>query len=175
MNARLAGAQVAHGDVMVFLDAHCECTHGWLQPLLHRIRESRQSVVVPLIDVISSKTFEYQTDGYGFDVISLPRRFFYRNIRKFNSSQIGGFTWDGHFDWHDVPDRERQRQRRECKDDVEICPTMSPTMAGGLFAISRDYFWEIGSYDEQMDGWGGENLEMVKLIKFHTIANLLNC
>lgn len=55
---------------MVFLDAHCECAHGWLQPLLNRVHESPKSVVVPLIDVISSKTFEYETDGYGFDVIS---------------------------------------------------------------------------------------------------------
>lgn len=39
-------------------------------------------------------------------------------------------------------------------------PLRTPTMAGGLFSIDRDYFYEIGSYDEGMDIWGGENLEM---------------
>ena len=33
-------------------------------------------------------------------------------------------------------------------------------MAGGLFTIERNYFYEIGSYDEGMDIWGVENVEM---------------
>lgn len=33
-------------------------------------------------------------------------------------------------------------------------------MAGGIFAINRYYFNEIGQYDKGMNLWGGENLEL---------------
>lgn len=36
----------------------------------------------------------------------------------------------------------------------------TPTFAGGLFSISKEYFYHIGSYDEKMEIWGGENIEM---------------
>ena len=33
-------------------------------------------------------------------------------------------------------------------------------MFGAAFAVDRKYFLELGGYDEGMDVWGGENLEL---------------
>lgn len=41
IRARLRGAAATKGQVITFLDAHCECTVGWLEPLLARIKEDR--------------------------------------------------------------------------------------------------------------------------------------
>ena len=41
IRARLIGADIAKGETITFLDAHCECTKGWLEPLMARIVEDR--------------------------------------------------------------------------------------------------------------------------------------
>lgn len=63
-----------------------------------------------------------------------------------------------------VPQREMSRRGGDRTSALR-----TPTMAGGLFSIDTEYFYEVGSYDEGMDIWGGENLEMsfrVKWIEF---------
>lgn len=133
VRARLLGASKASGEVLTFLDCHCECHEGWLEPLLERIREKETAVVCPVIDVIDWKNFQY--------------------LGNAGEPQIGGFDWRLVFTWHVVPEKEQKRRR----SPIDVIS--SPTMAGGLFSVSKKYFEYLGSYDTGMEVWGGENLE----------------
>ena len=58
VRGRVMGANAATAPVLIFLDSHCECSPGWLQPLLARIGEKRNVVVSPVIDIISMDDFK---------------------------------------------------------------------------------------------------------------------
>ncbi|EDV26798.1 uncharacterized protein TRIADDRAFT_23130 [Trichoplax adhaerens] len=135
IRSRIIGYSRATAPIVTFLDAHCEVTIGWLEPLLDRVHQNRSVVVCPEIDVIDDKTFQYRAGSSG-------------DIR-------GVFNWDMKFRWRLTPSQEQKR-----RNNYNVLFARSPTMAGGLFAIDRQYFQEIGLYDSQMDIWGGENLEL---------------
>ncbi|XP_011700985.1 PREDICTED: putative polypeptide N-acetylgalactosaminyltransferase 9 isoform X2 [Wasmannia auropunctata] len=135
IRARLLGAAAAKAPVLTYLDSHCECTEGWLEPLLDRIARDPTTVVCPVIDVIDDSTLEY-------------------HWRDSSGVNVGGFDWNLQFNWQAVPEREKKRHKNAAE------PVWSPTMAGGLFSIDRAFFERIGTYDSGFDIWGGENLEL---------------
>jgi len=134
IQARLLGVKYVRAPIIVFLDAHCECNRGWLEPLLARVAENRQAAVAPVIDVILAESFEL-----------LPAV----------TEVYGTFSWSLQFHWTQIPERETNRITND-----RTAVVRSPAMAGGLLAIDKEFFYKIGSYDEGMKIWGGENIEM---------------
>ncbi|KAK0054056.1 polypeptide N-acetylgalactosaminyltransferase 11 [Biomphalaria pfeifferi] len=132
IRARMEGAKYATGEVLVFLDSHIEAGNTWLEPLLDRIAANRKTVVVPVVDTIEAETFTYRR----------------ADIMR------GGFTWSLLHNWETLPLDVAKEVEKEAN------PFPSPTMPGGLFAMDRSYFYELGEYDSLMDIWGGENMEI---------------
>eukprot|EP00088_Acartia_fossae_P014334 TRINITY_DN17664_c0_g1_i2.p1 TRINITY_DN17664_c0_g1~~TRINITY_DN17664_c0_g1_i2.p1 ORF type:complete len:593 (+),score=94.71 TRINITY_DN17664_c0_g1_i2:2-1780(+) len=59
----------------------------------------------------------------------------------------GIFFWNLDFSWRPIT-------------RADWSPYDTPVMAGGLFSIRKDWFAELGYYDDGMEVWGGEQLEL---------------
>ena len=113
IRAKIAGAEAATGEVVVFLDSHCEANAGWfvsmptyrqyritfrLEPILQRIKDKRTAVVCPVIDMISDSSMAYMGGSAG---------------------GIGTFWWSLHFKMDVIPEKELKRRK-----NPEVDPLM---------------------------------------------------
>ncbi|GLH11440.1 N-acetylgalactosaminyltransferase 7 [Gryllus bimaculatus] len=117
------------------MDAHCEVNVNWLPPLLEPIYRDRTVMTVPIIDVIDLNNFRYHSENHNGD---------YR----------GGFDWSLLYEKHKLT--AQQEKSRKYKSE----PYDSPTHAGGLLAIDRNFFLRLEAYDPGLLIWGGENMEL---------------
>ncbi|KAF1658789.1 UNVERIFIED_CONTAM: Polypeptide N-acetylgalactosaminyltransferase-like 6, partial [Eudyptes robustus] len=130
IRARQIGATAATKEVLVFLDAHSEANYNWLPPLVEPITLDYRTIVCPFVDIVDCNTYEYKSQDEG---------------------ARGSFDWS--FNYKRLPLTK--------EDQINpIKPFKSPVMAGGYFAISAKWFWELGGYDEGLDIWGGEQYEL---------------
>ncbi|XP_030626014.1 probable polypeptide N-acetylgalactosaminyltransferase 8 [Chanos chanos] len=128
--ARLSGWKAATGDVVAIFDAHIEVNVEWAEPLLARIQADRTVVLSPGLDKVNYN-----------DLKVTPRL-----------AAAHGFDWAlwckyefFSSDWYALNDASQ--------------PGKSPSIMGILVA-DRLFFGEIGSLDEGMKIYGGENVEL---------------
>ncbi|XP_072040077.1 LOW QUALITY PROTEIN: polypeptide N-acetylgalactosaminyltransferase 10-like [Amphiura filiformis] len=135
IRTRLIGGKKATGDVLLYLDSHCEANVNWLPPLLERIALNHRCIPCPMIDVIGNEDFHYESQA--------------------GDIMRGAFDWELYY--KRIPINDAERKRRSHDSD----PIRTPIMAGGLFAVDRKYFMdELGGYDDGLDVWGGEQYDL---------------
>lgn len=59
VGAKLVGARDARGEVLVFLEGHCEVTPGWLEPLLYHVHMNPNAIAIPILDYLEYETLEF--------------------------------------------------------------------------------------------------------------------
>jgi len=138
VGARNRGAKEALYPIIVILDSHAEVSHGWLEPLVARIHEDRTRVIVPNIVPINIESMKLEGGG------TWP-------------PQRGSFNWRLTFT---IILADTQLDIIEHGVNKQASAIKSPVMPGGLFAMDREFYFELGQYDPEIRLYGAEHIEM---------------
>lgn len=130
MIAKMKGVEMAKGNVLVFMEAHCIVNKHWLQHILHRVVLNPKILAMPSLDMIHQENWNSyfpQTPGH------------WRYEWNFNLiyTNPGGVIKTG------SPE-----------------PYPSPGTSGGIFAMRKDWFEKLGLFDIGMKEWGGDHMEL---------------
>merc|ERR1719253_2250732 len=126
---RAVGATALESSVLVFLDPHIRVNRHWLEPMLYRIRKYPKVLAMPVLDPIPQDDF----NQYGQGTFGHWR-----------------FEWNLNLVYTNPYDKYMP---------MPLEPYPTPATSGGIFAIRKDWWNELGFYDSGMIGWGGDHVE----------------
>lgn len=136
IRSKVIGAAIVKdtSPVIMFMEPHCVVNQQWLEPLLMELVASKdhKTLVMPTLDIIPENDFSQY---------------------KVANQHIGGFDWSLTFNWMNII-----TERNKTYQFPDAYPT--PALSGGIFAMWRDYWEQMGTYDTNMTEWGGEHIEM---------------
>lgn len=113
IHSRLAGARLARGDVLLFMDCHVEVGYNYLPPLLEPIAKNYRAVTIPTLDAINK---------YNYEITEIaPAR----------------TVFDWHFHAQRIPLTKKDRAQKQDE------PYFTPIIYGTTYAISAKFFWEL--------------------------------
>lgn len=128
--AKMKGAEIATGSVLVFMEAHCIVNREWLPPLLHQLALKPKALVMPMLDIIPQENWA---------------QYF-----------AGGSRYHWRYEWNMnlIPTNPTNDKRESPK------PYTSPGTSGGIFAIDAAWFRHLKFFDPGMLEWGGDHFEL---------------
>lgn len=129
--ARMAGADKATGDVIIFLDSHMEVTERWAEPFLLHLQNHPDSIASAVIEAIDPDTKRWESMHPSLHLVTLRVR-------------------DLEFKWSGSPPPE----------NVTAAPIETASILGSAFGISRKFWQRVGRYDPGLEIWGVENIEI---------------
>ena len=104
--------------------------------MLSEVSRNPRAIAVPVIDPIEP------TD-------------FHRTFTSLAKIPIGGFDWN--LELHLIVRKARKKMRK--KELVK--PFSTPVLTNGIFAVNRNWFFDVGAFDPEMENFYGEgNLEL---------------
>lgn len=131
MKARLIAVSNSNASILTFLDSACECTDGWLEPLLERVSQNASVVATPTVNLIDRENFRY--------------------LKRSEQTIYGFFNWNLDFFWENVT---------TSRSKLSWSPVQTPSMSSEFFVINRKLFDTLEDYDREFKNQSSKSIEI---------------
>ncbi|CAK0870301.1 unnamed protein product [Prorocentrum cordatum] len=127
---KMEAAARAKGSILMFTEPHTVANKHWLEPLLDRLAEEPNALVMPTLDAINGDMTNYHQMQFGH--------------WRFEWNMNLGFTnpW-----------------QTDMTKELGARPYPSPATSGGIYAIRKEWWDHLELFDPELIRWGGDHIE----------------